>query len=129
MLASCSNEVKTEVKDIPEEIEVVEESDFKPSVLMLKGNYYGKNVIVQNPFSESGIGFCVDKILVNGEYASCELAASQIEIDLSSYGDREVAEIEIEIHHSGGCLPKILNPNVLDYATDTVGNIVAPLSM
>ncbi|MFT7612208.1 MAG: hypothetical protein ACI9J3_001162 [Parvicellaceae bacterium] len=126
---SCVQQVTTELEVETVEPELIEESEMVPNVIILKGNYYGKNVIIHNPFSESGIGFCVDKIMVNGEYAACEVASAQIEIDLSSFGDMETPDIEVEIHHSSGCLPKILNPNVLDYPTDTVGNIVAPQSI
>ena len=35
-------------------------------VIILEGNYQGKNLYVQNPFGSGGVGFCVTEVLVNG---------------------------------------------------------------
>ena len=35
-------------------------------VIILEGNYQGKNLYVQNPFSSIGVGFCVSEVLING---------------------------------------------------------------
>ena len=32
-----------------------------------EGHYQGKNLYVQNPFSGSGVGFCVIAVYVNGD--------------------------------------------------------------
>ena len=32
-----------------------------------EGHYQGKNLYVQNPFADAGIGFCVIKVTVNGQ--------------------------------------------------------------
>ena len=96
----------------------------KTPIILLKGNYYGNNIYVQNPFSSSGIGFCIDKISVNGDISTAEVSSSAVEVDLSNFNLEENAEVEIRIYHQEGCLPKILNPHALDYPTENVGNKV-----
>ena len=35
-------------------------------VIILEGNYQGKNLYIQNPFGSNGVGFCVSEVKVNG---------------------------------------------------------------
>ena len=39
-------------------------------VIVLEGQYQGKNLFVQNPFSEAGVGFCVFEVTVNEQIAT-----------------------------------------------------------
>jgi hypothetical protein len=81
--------------------------------IYLDGNYQGSNLIIQNPFSSSGVGFCVFEVLVNGEISTDEINSSAFEIDFSQFGLKFGSKIEIEIKHKEDCKPKILNPEVL----------------
>jgi hypothetical protein len=79
------------------------------AVLVLEGKYQNKNLYVHNSFIQSGVGFCVKEIKVNGQITTDETNSSAFEIDLKSlqlkYGD----DVMIEIIHSDGCTPKVLN--------------------
>lgn len=81
--------------------------------LVVEGQYHSKNLYVNNPMSESGVGFCVNEVRVNGEITTDEWNSSAFEIDLKQKGLKSGAEILVEIEHKDGCKPKILNPNVL----------------
>ena len=37
-------------------------------VIILEGNYQGKNLYIQNPFGSGGVGFCVTEVKVNGKF-------------------------------------------------------------
>jgi len=80
--------------------------------LTLSGVYRGKDIYVQNPFTNIEGAFCITFIMVNGEKIIEDPATSAVKIDLSVLAIN--APVSIEIHHNGGCLPKILNPNVLN---------------
>ncbi len=82
--------------------------------IILKGHYNGNNLFVKNPMGPDGLGFCVNEILINGNRTSDEIASENIEIDLKASGVREGHEITIEINHYKGCVPTILNPEVLN---------------
>lgn len=79
--------------------------------LVLEGTFQGKNVFVQNPYSSDGVGFCVQKVEVNGAEVSSKIDASAFEIDLMALGLKEGDEVSIRIVHKSDCLPKILNTN------------------
>lgn len=82
-------------------------------VIILEGNYQGKPLYVQNPFVQSGVGFCVTEVRVNGNITTDELASSAFEIDLKSQKLAIGEKIEIKISHKADCKPKVLNPEVL----------------
>lgn len=82
-------------------------------VLVLEGHYQGKNLFVQNPFSEAGVGFCVYEVTVNDQVATDELNSSAFEIDLGNYGLAPGDALTVKIKHKDGCTPLILNPEVL----------------
>ena len=71
---------------------------FSQEELKLSGVYKGKNLYIQNPFSEKG-GFCINEIKLNGNHINDEINSSAFEIDLSlfdfNYGDK----LKIEINH------------------------------
>jgi hypothetical protein len=81
--------------------------------IVLDGNYQGKNIFVQNPFSEAGVGFCVYQVTVNEKVSTDELNSSAFEIDLTNFNLKVGDKVTIKIMHKDGCTPKVLNPEVL----------------
>ena len=81
--------------------------------IVLEGNYQGKNLFVQNPFSEAGVGFCVYQVTVNDKTSTDEINSSAFEIDLSVWNLKVGDPVMIKIMHKDGCAPKVLNPEVL----------------
>lgn len=81
--------------------------------IVLEGNYQGKNVFVQNPFSEAGVGFCVYQVTVNDKTSTDEINSSAFEVDLSVWNLKVGDPVVIKIMHRDGCAPKVLNPEVL----------------
>jgi hypothetical protein len=86
---------------------------FATGVIVLEGNYQGKNLYVQNPFASSGVGFCVQEVRVNGNVTTDEIASSAFEIDFRNLQLKIGDKIEVRITHKEDCRPKILNPEVL----------------
>lgn len=82
-------------------------------VLILEGNYQGKNLYVQNPFASSGVGFCVTEVLVNGNITTDETNSSAFEIDFKPHKLNIGDKVEVKIKHKSDCKPKVLNPEVL----------------
>lgn len=83
-------------------------------IIILEGNYQGKNLYVQNPYGNSaGVGFCVTEVLVNGNITTDETNSSAFEIDMKSHKLNIGDKVEIKIKHKEGCKPKVLNPEVL----------------
>ena len=85
----------------------------KSQELIVNGYFSGRNLIVQNPFGSSGIGFCVYEILVNGKTTLDEINSSTFEIDFSNLSVTEGDKLNVVIKHKEGCTPKILNADVL----------------
>lgn len=83
------------------------------ATIVLEGNYQGKNIFVQNPFSEAGVGFCVYQVMVNNKVSTDEINSSAFEIDLGVYNFKVGDKVTIKIMHREGCMPKVLNPEVL----------------
>ena len=81
--------------------------------IVLKGVYQGQNLFVMNPFSASGVGFCVYEVTVNGSVTTDEINSSAFEIDLSIYQFKIGDKLVIKIKHKENCTPKILNPEVI----------------
>lgn len=81
--------------------------------IILEGNYQGKNIYVQNPFAGSGVGFCVQKVEVNGQVTTDEINSSAFEIDFNNYQFKIGDKISVKITHKDDCKPKVLNPEVL----------------
>ena len=82
-------------------------------VIAIDGHYQGRDIYVQNPFSASGVGFCVYEVRVNGLVTTDEINSSAFAVDLAllnlNFGD----PVTIEIAHKDGCDPIIINPEVL----------------
>lgn len=81
--------------------------------IILKGTYKGKNLFIQNPFSNHG-GLCVSLWPeVNGDISNRLVSSSAFEINLEEYNFKTGDPVEIVIKHDGGCTPKVLNPEVI----------------
>ena len=86
---------------------------FSTGVIVLTGNYQGKNLYIQNPYGSGGVGFCVIEVLVNGNIATDEIASSAFEVDFKPHKLNVGDKVEIKIKHKEDCKPKVLNPEVL----------------
>ncbi len=82
-------------------------------VIVLEGNYQGKNLFIQNPFSEAGVGFCVFEVSVNDQIATDEINSSAFEVDMNNFGLKISDAVVVKIKHKDGCTPVVLNPEVL----------------
>jgi hypothetical protein len=82
--------------------------------LILEGKYQGKDLYVVNSVSSSGVGYCVFEVLVNGQISSDEWNSPAFEIDLDIYGLQLGDDLVITIKYKEGCLPKVINPGVLE---------------
>src|SRR3954471_6660023 len=83
------------------------------NVIVLEGNYQGKNLYVQNPFGSGGVGFCVTEVKVNGNITTDEIPSSAFEIDMKPHKLNIGDKVEVKIFHKEDCKPKVLNPEVL----------------
>ncbi len=81
--------------------------------IVIEGNYQGRNLFIQNPFSEAGVGFCVFDVTVNGQIATDEINSSAFEIDMNNFGLKMGDPVVVNIRHKDGCTPVVLNPEVL----------------
>lgn len=91
----------------------VSTAGFATGVIVLEGNYQGKNLYIQNPFASSGVGYCVQEVRVNGNVTTDEIASSAFEIDFRNLQLKIGDKIEVKITHKDDCKPKVLNPEVL----------------
>ena len=82
-------------------------------VIEIEGVFQGKNIYVMNPFSSSGVGFCVYEVSVNGKVTTDEINSSAFEIDFTALQLKLGSEIVVEIKHKENCIPKVLNAEVL----------------
>lgn len=81
--------------------------------LSIEGSYQGKNLYVQNPEDEAGFGYCATKVTVNGDIMPGGVSRTAFEIDFSLFNIKVGDPVFIVIEHNDGCVPKILNPEVL----------------
>lgn len=88
-------------------------SFMQAGTIILEGNYQGKNLYVQNPFSGTGVGFCTFEVKVNGNVTTDEINSSAFEIDLANFQMQVGDKLVIAIKHKDDCRPKVLNPEVL----------------
>lgn len=92
---------------------LVSTAGFSTGVIVLEGNYQGKNLYVQNQFAASGVGFCVQEVRVNGNVTTDEITSSAFEIEFRNLQLKLGDKVEVRITHKDDCKPKILNPEVL----------------
>jgi hypothetical protein len=86
---------------------------YADGIIVIEGKFHNKNIYVQNSFAESGVGFCVYEIIVNGKVTSDPVNSSAFEIDLRSQLISPGTNVIVQIKHKKGCAPKVLNPDAL----------------
>ena len=77
--------------------------------LEISGTYQGQNLYFQNPFNNSGTGFCTTKVLVNNQVTNDSIHSSAYEVDLGVYGFKIGDTVNIQIFHKPDCAPKLLS--------------------
>lgn len=82
-------------------------------VIVLEGNYMGKNIYVKNPNRGAGVGFCVSEVTINGRLSPDEVNQDAFEIDFENFDLKIGDKVVINIKHGDDCKPKVLNPEVL----------------
>lgn len=82
-------------------------------MIVLEGNYMGKNIFVKNPFGGAGVGFCVFEVTINGKLSPDEVNQSAFEIDFENQGLKIGDKVTVNIKHKDDCAPEVLNPEVL----------------
>jgi hypothetical protein len=83
------------------------------SNLSIDGYYQGLNLYVSNPYQSDGFGFCISKVLVNGNVLPATIQNEHFQIDLSLFGLTKGDELFVELEHYAGCTPRFINPEVL----------------
>ena len=81
--------------------------------LSLSGNYEGMNLFVSNPIKGDGYGYCIDKVLVNGNILPASIQTEYFEVDLSLFNLKKGDEVFVELEHGEGCVPSFVNPEAL----------------
>ncbi len=79
----------------------------------MNGTYQGENLYVQNPYAQSGVGFCVYEVMVNGMTTTDEINSSAFEVDFSAYRFEIGEKVHITIRFKEGCKPVVINPEVI----------------
>lgn len=82
-------------------------------MIVLEGNYMGKNIFVKNPFGGAGVGFCVFEVTINGRLSPEEVNQSAFEIDFKNHDIKLGEKVIVNIKHKDDCVPEVLNPEVL----------------
>ncbi len=83
------------------------------ATLSVEGTYQGKNLYIQNPMADDGFGYCATKVTVNGDVMPGGTNMGAFEIDFANFNLAIGEPVFIVIEHNDGCIPKILNPEVL----------------
>jgi hypothetical protein len=86
---------------------------YSQNQIILEGNFQGKNLYIQNPYGNGGVGYCVIEVLINGNITSDEINSSAFEIDFSAQNIKLGEKVEVIIKYKNDCKPKIVNPEVL----------------
>lgn len=79
--------------------------------LVLTGVYNGKNLYVQNPLSGNQKDYCTQEVYVNGNLVFQNPRSSAYTINLAHLSTK--APVEVKIRYSEGCMPKVINPQVV----------------
>jgi hypothetical protein len=79
----------------------------------IEGSFQGKNLFVRNPPQSDGFGFCVSKVLVNGEILPASIQNSNFEIDFSLFEIKKGEKVFVVLSHADGCEPEFINAEVL----------------
>jgi hypothetical protein len=95
-------------------------------ILSVSGYYEGMNLFVSNPIKNDGYGYCIHKVLVNGNVLPASIQTDYFEIDLTLFSLKKGDEVFIELEHGEGCTPSFVNPEVLlPFSTFEVVSITA----
>jgi hypothetical protein len=86
---------------------------YSQNQIILEGNFQGKNLYIQNPYGNGGVGYCVIEVLINGNITSDEINSSAFEVDFSAQNIKLGEKVEVVIKYKNDCKPKIVNPEVL----------------
>ncbi len=78
---------------------------------MISGVYRGKDLFVQNPYTNVEGSFCIEYIAVNDVHVIDQPSTSAVRIDLSDYALED--SIKVFIKHHSICKPRVLNSEVL----------------
>jgi len=81
--------------------------------LSIDGYYQGINIFVSNPYQSDGFGFCISKVLVNGNILPATIQNEHFQIDLSLFGLTKGEDVFVELEHYEGCTPRFINPEAL----------------
>jgi hypothetical protein len=79
----------------------------------VEGSFQGKNLFVSNPPQSDGFGFCVSKVVVNGEILPASIQSANFEIDFSLFKIQKGEKVFVVLTHADGCEPQFINPEVL----------------
>lgn len=79
--------------------------------IKMKGAYYGQNLYILNPRSDSG--YCVVRAYVNQDSSMTEVRSNAFEIDFSLLKLKQGDSVSITLRHKPGCTPVIINPEAL----------------
>lgn len=82
-------------------------------LLSLEGTYQEKNLVVYNPPQADGFGFCVAKVLVNGEILPAAIQSAHFEINFQLFQLKKGDNVFVVLEHASGCEPRFMNPEVL----------------
>src|SRR5690606_15299380 len=82
----------------------------------LTGVYNGKNLFVQNPLSSNMKDYCAQEVWVNGSRVMSNPRSSAFTINLSNLAHN--TPVVIRVVHKQGCVPKIINPQVIRTGTN-----------
>ncbi len=77
----------------------------------ITGEYQGKSLYVQNPLSPDKVNFCSSEIYLNEKLVLSSPKTSAYVIDLSALAIGD--PVFVKIVHRDGCIPKIINPQVI----------------
>ena len=81
--------------------------------LSIDGYYQGKNLLVSNPPLSDGYGFCVYKVLVNGDILPATIQSANFEINFDLFHLKKGEKVFVVLEHAESCVPRYLNPEVL----------------
>ncbi len=82
-------------------------------VIVISGVYQGKDLYVKNPLTESGVGYCIFEVLVNGNITSDEVNSPAFAVDLAAWGLKVNDPVEVVLRCKEKCDVKIINPEVI----------------
>ena len=80
---------------------------------VIDGFFQGENLYIFNPLDESGTDFCITNVTVNDKNANAIVNSNAFVVDLKQFGLKKGEAVIIVLTHKEGCVPKILNQEIL----------------